>query len=98
MPLHETFTADSTNDIVVALPFVAAARAASAPALGRFGRLYGSSSVMQEVYRMIEKVAPTEATVNPAAGRSSSPARYTSAVRARTARLSRSTAARFRRI
>src|SRR6476646_4574700 len=37
--------------------------AASAPALGRFGRLYGSSTVMQDVYRMIEKVAPTEATV-----------------------------------
>jgi DNA-binding NtrC family response regulator len=63
MPLHETFAAESTNDIVVALPFVAAARAASAPALGRFGRLYGSSAAMQEVYRMIEKVAPTEATV-----------------------------------
>jgi DNA-binding NtrC family response regulator len=63
MPLHETFAAESTNDIVVSLPFVAAARAASAPALGRFGRLYGSSTVMQEVYRMIEKVAPTEATV-----------------------------------
>ncbi|HET8875709.1 MAG TPA: sigma-54 dependent transcriptional regulator [Casimicrobiaceae bacterium] len=42
---------------------MAAARAASAPALGRFGRLYGSSTVMQDVYRMIEKVAPTEATV-----------------------------------
>jgi len=53
----------TTNDIVVTLPFVAAARAASAPALGRFGRLYGSSTVMQDVYRMIEKVAPTEATV-----------------------------------
>jgi DNA-binding NtrC family response regulator len=63
MPLHETLTAESTTDIVVALPFVAAARAASAPALGRFGRLYGSSPVMQEVYRMIEKVSPTEATV-----------------------------------
>jgi DNA-binding NtrC family response regulator len=63
MPLHETLTAEPTNDIVVALPFMAAARAASAPALGRFGRLYGSSTVMQDVYRMIEKVAPTEATV-----------------------------------
>jgi len=63
MPLDESLTAATTNDIVVALPFVAAARAASAPALGRFGRLYGSSAVMQEVYRMIEKVAPTEATV-----------------------------------
>ncbi|HLW12532.1 MAG TPA: sigma-54 dependent transcriptional regulator [Casimicrobiaceae bacterium] len=63
MPLQEMFTAESSNDIVVALPFVAAARAASAPALGRFGRLYGSSTVMHEVYRMIEKVAPTEATV-----------------------------------
>jgi DNA-binding NtrC family response regulator len=48
---------------VVALPFLAAARAASSPALGRFGRLYGSSAVMQEVYRRIDKVAPTEATV-----------------------------------
>jgi len=63
MPLDEMTTDASTNDIVVTLPFVAAARAASAPALGRFGRLYGSSTVMQEVYRMIEKVAPTEATV-----------------------------------
>jgi len=63
MPLDEILTDATTNDIVVALPFVAAARAASAPALGRFGRLYGSSSVMQEVYRMIEKVSPTEATV-----------------------------------
>ncbi len=63
MPLDEMHTDATTNDIVVALPFVAAARAASAPALGRFGRLYGSSSVMQDVYRMIEKVAPTEATV-----------------------------------
>jgi len=48
---------------VVALPFLAAARAASSPALGRFGRLFGSSPAMQEVYRMIDKVAPTEATV-----------------------------------
>jgi DNA-binding NtrC family response regulator len=63
MPLDEMTTDATTNDIVVTLPFVAAARAASAPALGRFGRLYGSSTVMQEVYRMIEKVAPTEATV-----------------------------------
>ena len=63
MMLDETLPAEPNNDIVVALPFVAAARAASAPALGRFGRLYGSSAVMQDVYRMIEKVAPTEATV-----------------------------------
>jgi DNA-binding NtrC family response regulator len=63
MPLDEPLTDATSDDIVVALPFVAAARAASAPALGRFGRLYGSSTVMQEVYRMIEKVAPTEATV-----------------------------------
>ena len=63
MHLQEPLIAEPTTDIVVALPFVAAARAASAPALGRFGRLYGSSPVMQEVYRMIEKVAPTEATV-----------------------------------
>src|SRR5690242_2133970 len=49
--------------VIVSLAFIAAARAASAPALGRFGRLYGSSPLMQEVYRMIERVAPTEATV-----------------------------------
>jgi DNA-binding NtrC family response regulator len=48
---------------VVQLPFLAAARAASSPALGRFGRLYGSSTAMQDVYRKIDKVAPTEATV-----------------------------------
>jgi DNA-binding NtrC family response regulator len=48
---------------IVQLPFLAAARAASSPALGRFGRLYGSSTAMQDVYRMIDKVAPTEATV-----------------------------------
>ena len=52
---------DGTN--VVPLPFLAATRAASSPALGRFGRLFGSSPAMQEVYRMIDKVAPTEATV-----------------------------------
>src|SRR5574338_560361 len=63
MTLDQTLPAEPNDDIVVALPFVAAARAASAPALGRFDRLYGSSPVMQEVYRMIEKVAPTEATV-----------------------------------
>src|SRR5574338_513280 len=63
MTLDQTLPAEPNDDIVVALPFVAAARAASAPALGRFGRLYGSSAAMQDVYRMIEKVAPTEATV-----------------------------------
>src|SRR3954451_3319749 len=49
--------------VIVSLPFIAAARAASAPALGRFGRLYGSSPAMQEVYRMVDRVAPTDATV-----------------------------------
>lgn len=63
MPLDDMLSDGTSNDIVVTLPFVSAARAASAPALGRFGRLYGSSPVMQDVYRMIEKVSPTEATV-----------------------------------
>jgi DNA-binding NtrC family response regulator len=56
---------DASIDVsnIVTLPFLAATRAASSPALGRFGRLYGSSPTMQEVYRMIDKVAPTEATV-----------------------------------
>jgi len=41
----------------------AATIAASAPARGRFGDLHGGSDVMQAVYRRIEKVAPTNATV-----------------------------------
>jgi DNA-binding NtrC family response regulator len=48
---------------IVSLPFLAAVRAASAPALGRFGALYGGSQAMQDVYRRIGKVAPTSATV-----------------------------------
>jgi DNA-binding NtrC family response regulator len=48
---------------IVSLPFVAATRAASSPALGRFGLLFGGSAPMQEVYRRIDKVAPTSATV-----------------------------------
>jgi DNA-binding NtrC family response regulator len=55
-------SADSSTNIV-SLPFLAATRAASAPALGRFGHLYGGSTAMQDVYRRIGKVAPTSATV-----------------------------------
>jgi DNA-binding NtrC family response regulator len=51
------------HDNIVNLPFINATRAASAPALGRFGRLYGSSEAMRAVYRLIDKVAPTRATV-----------------------------------
>ena len=54
---------EATSSNIVSLPFVAAARAASAPALSRFGHLFGCSAAMQEVYRRIEKVAPTSATV-----------------------------------
>jgi DNA-binding NtrC family response regulator len=54
---------DETGSNIVSLPFLAAARAASAPALGRFGALYGGSVAMQDVYRRIDKVAPTLATV-----------------------------------
>ena len=48
---------------VISLPFVAATRAASAPAVGRFGHLFGGAPSMQRVYRHIDKVAPTQATV-----------------------------------
>jgi two-component system, NtrC family, response regulator HydG len=51
------------SDKLVTLPFVAATRAASRPAPARFGRLYGSSPAMQDVFAMIGRVAPTEATV-----------------------------------
>jgi DNA-binding NtrC family response regulator len=54
---------DVLGDNIVALPFVAARRAASEPALSRFGDLYGASPAMQDVYRRIAKVAPTMATV-----------------------------------
>jgi len=57
------FEDDPTTDNIVTLPFVAARRAASAPALGRFGRLLGGSTPMQELYRRIARVAPTFATV-----------------------------------
>jgi DNA-binding NtrC family response regulator len=54
---------DVNSSNIVSLPFVAAARVASAPAPGRFGHLFGCSTAMQEVYRRIDKVAPTSATV-----------------------------------
>lgn len=54
---------DDSESNIVSLPFVAATRAASSPALGRFGGLYGSSAAMQDIYARIGKVAPTAATV-----------------------------------
>ncbi len=63
MPDDAIPTHAANSETVVALPFAVAARSASVTPLGRFGRLYGSSTPMQEVYRMIERVAPTEATV-----------------------------------
>ena len=62
MSLYEIRTEPAVADVST-LPFVTAARAASAPALGRFGQLHGGSPVMQDVYRRIDKVAPTDATV-----------------------------------
>ena len=52
-----------STDNVVILPFVATCRAASEPAVGRFGRLLGGCPVMRDVYQRIAKVAPTSATV-----------------------------------
>ena len=54
---------DDNPSNIVTLPFLAATRAASAPARGRFGLLFGGSPAMQDVYRRVEKVAPTSATV-----------------------------------
>ena len=54
---------DESTSNIVSLPFVAATRAASAPALGRFGLLFGGSAAMQDVYRKMDRVAPTTATV-----------------------------------
>jgi len=54
---------DDSPGNIVSLPFLVAARAASDPARGKFGALFGASQAMQDVYRRIEKVAPTSATV-----------------------------------
>jgi len=54
---------DDPGTNIVPLPFIAATRGASEPACGRFGVLYGGSTAMRDVYRRVEKVAPTAATV-----------------------------------
>jgi DNA-binding NtrC family response regulator len=57
---------DTTDATIVSLPFikgVAATQLASRPAIGRFGQLHGASEAMRNVYAMIERVAPTPATV-----------------------------------
>ncbi len=54
---------NATTTNVVTLPFIGGTRAASAPAVGRFGNLRGGSAAMLLIYRRIEKVAPTVATV-----------------------------------
>jgi DNA-binding NtrC family response regulator len=51
------------RDPSIDLRFLEAVRTASSPAPARFGRLYGDSPGMQAVYRLIDKVAPTEAAV-----------------------------------
>lgn len=74
MPLAFESVAPTTNlastrdhgevaDNVVDLARLARTRAASKPAVGRFGRLVGGSAPMLKVYALIEKVAPTPATV-----------------------------------
>jgi DNA-binding NtrC family response regulator len=62
------FAYDRNHEAQEALPHsglgVAKARRPRPTApMGRFGLLYGASPEMQAVYQMIEKVAPTEATV-----------------------------------
>jgi DNA-binding NtrC family response regulator len=51
------------EDNILSLPFAAAARAASRPAPARFGRMVGQSAAMRDVFALIGKVAPTDATV-----------------------------------
>jgi DNA-binding NtrC family response regulator len=61
---HDAVSIQAANDEpLTALSFATAARSRKAPLLGRFGRLYGNSQAMHAVYRLIERVAPTEATV-----------------------------------
>jgi DNA-binding NtrC family response regulator len=61
--LIDTSSANIKSVNIISLPFTAGTRAASSPAMGRFGRLYGGSAAMQDVYGRIDKVAPTSATV-----------------------------------
>lgn len=63
LPMMQSRLPDDGPDNIISLPFLASARAASRPAPARFGRLYGNSTAMQQVFAMIGKVAPTEATV-----------------------------------
>jgi DNA-binding NtrC family response regulator len=51
------------NDNIVTLPFVFATPPRATVEPDRFGQLLGASPAMQDVYRMIAKVAPTDATV-----------------------------------
>ncbi len=59
----ETCSTADLADNIVTLPIAAANRAASRPAPARFGRLYGNAPAMQNVFAMIARVAPTDATV-----------------------------------
>jgi DNA-binding NtrC family response regulator len=53
----------STNRKILEFPTVSAARGSDEAALQRFGCLFGSSSAIQAVYHMIEKVSPSAASV-----------------------------------
>jgi len=61
--MHLVEPADKTAATVITNRFVAAAAMATGPAGNRFGQLYGVSPAIQEVYRMVDRVAPTDATV-----------------------------------
>ncbi len=61
---HDAVSIHAANDEPpVTLSFATPARPRKAPLLGRFGRLHGDSPAMHAVYRMVERVAPSEATV-----------------------------------
>jgi DNA-binding NtrC family response regulator len=53
----------STNRNILEFPTVSAARGSVESTPQRFGSLFGSSSAIQSVYRMIEKVSPSDASV-----------------------------------
>jgi len=61
--MHLVEPAQKSHGPLTTSKFVAAAAIAAGPAGNHLGQLYGVSAAIQEVYRTVDRVAPTDATV-----------------------------------